>query len=99
MGKPTESASFGVEDLEGLQGLFEGERVASIQGVVTEEAEHATVNIVGTGFRDDIDGSAVCAAQVGSEVTAIHLEFLNRRPGSSWGEHHPRHPAPRRRPR
>src|SRR5579872_4523780 len=55
----------------------ESEWVASVEGIIAEEAIERSVDIVGAGFRDDVDGRAACAAEIGGVVAAIHLKFLD----------------------
>ena len=66
-----------IERLPGRERLADGERIGCIQGIVTEIAKEAAMNIIASGFGDDVDGRAAGAAEVRSVIAAVDLEFLH----------------------
>ena len=54
------------------------EEVVGVQFVVAEEFVNAAVEIPGAGFSDHIDHTARHLSELGAEVVAQHLEFLQR---------------------
>src|SRR5438270_6541662 len=68
----------GIKRLAGRQSLADGERIGCIQGIIAEIAEEAAMNLIAAGLGDDVDGRAAGAAQIGSIVAPVDLEFLYR---------------------
>ena len=67
----------GVEGLARLQRLADGERVGSIQDVIAEKTIQASMELVGPGFRYDVDDRAARAAQLRGIVAAVDLELIH----------------------
>src|SRR5260370_11182505 len=67
-----------IEDLTGLQCLSTGERVSGVHGIIAEISVEAAVQLIGAGFRDDVDRCATRAPKVRCIIAAVDLKLLNR---------------------